>query len=888
MDAEFRHYLSAIKKEEPAASSAGPRWTETEALAQRLIRESRAEAALKLIDREPSRRKRWDLLLLAGLLHEALGQRSQALDSFEGVADKLVATRDRDGVQKLLERFRRPEPANASVRFLHFLARETSDDSERARLLREAIAIRPGDPELHAHLSGALERLGDPEGAREHRLRSIELMLDLARPDSVSEELLRSVEEDLEHSPARVGKALLRYASLVSWEDSEPLLDLALPELSRRASGLLSWYDIAPMAQRTPATPAARRLLAGLLRVAMAREPEPEAIIEGSGMEKPSQPIELVATRLPNILAFPPGAHVAHTSWGLGRVRESDGEQLVLDFPGRAGHRMSFTMASRSLERLPSDGLRVLAIEDPAKLRSLAEGLDPELLVRALRDLGGTATAAQLKARVDRTLPGFDLGAYLKQGKDRLREEKRLDLREAYRQIYRLAEDGLEATAAALPPLKPKAAAEGLGLVRRFLKEHPEEEAQLRESASHLVRRWAGDGSLDPSTRAQALCYALSWEALDPHGAQETLEELIREGLRPDDLTLSANQDQLLDLAAGSIPEEEFLWRAAESRLPRLRDRARKRLEGLLGTRYPRAAEAKISRPAEATGLAARLIEHFASHPDDPASPPLGTLVVAALRLLERDLGEGVPERLLSLLEEGGSLFRRLAEAPPDEETRGLIENLVLHWSGSERRLVPVLESLRAVGLESIADEFELRRKARAQSLLEGRSVDDLDTRFTVMSRATCERLTAELKRLALELRTTIPAAIDKARQLGDLRENAEYEAAKLKQANTATRVQELMNTLDRARVLESLEIDASRVGVGTETVLEPLEASDPPLTFWVLGEGDATLGPSVLSYRAPLARPLLGKPVGAEVELPLPHGARRYRVQSIEKRLPE
>jgi transcription elongation factor GreA len=228
-----------------------------------------------------------------------------------------------------------------------------------------------------------------------------------------------------------------------------------------------------------------------------------------------------------------------------------------------------------------------------------------------------------------------------------------------------------------------------------------------------------------------------------------------------------------------------------------------------------------------------------------------------------------------------------VAEAPPEEQTRTLLEGVVLHWAGSERRLNPVLEMIRSAGHAAVADEYERRRRARAESLVEGKTTEDVETHHTIMTRRTYERLQGEMKRLALELKTTIPAAIEKARQLGDLRENAEYEAAKQKQANAAARLQELMNTLERTRLLETIEVDPSRVGVGTETVLVPLEGDAKPITYWILGEGDGGVEAGVLSYRAPILRPLLGKTAGTEVVLETPEGARRYRIESIVKRLP-
>ena len=156
------------------------------------------------------------------------------------------------------------------------------------------------------------------------------------------------------------------------------------------------------------------------------------------------------------------------------------------------------------------------------------------------------------------------------------------------------------------------------------------------------------------------------------------------------------------------------------------------------------------------------------------------------------------------------------------------------------------------------------------------------------LSQQAYDRLQEELSRIARELKTSIPAAIEKARALGDLKENAEYHAAKERQANAAARVQELMGMIQRARLIENLEVDATRVGVGTETVLRPAEENGAPaITFWILGEGDSGVAPGALSYRAPIARPLLGKEVGAEVELVMAEGPRRYRVESIRRRLP-
>jgi transcription elongation factor GreA len=890
MDADFRNYLRGAQGEEPPVSLTDPRWSETEVLARRLIAGTLAEPALRLLKQEPQAKKRWDLLLLGGLLQGALGEDAASVEALEVVGDKLAAAHDREGVRALLPRFLTPEPVSAAVRFLHYLARTAADDAERIEHLRAALEIRHNDAQLLLELSQVLERTGELEEARDLKLEALEIWLKLDHPEALADELLRVVEEDLPREPGRAAAILLHYAGAVPWEESEPILDLALPELTRSGAGRWTWQDLDPVAARAPQSPRARTMLGALLRLAVASEPDPAAIVEGSGILNPAEPIESVRARLPKILSLPPGADVIHATWGLGRVTANDGESVALEFPGRTGHKMSLAMASRSLDRLPPDGLRVLAAREPERLRALIQARDPQIVVSALRDLGRTATQAQMKPRIEAVLKPGEWSAWWKEAKEKLKSDPRLDLTEAYQQVFKLASED-QSREVTLPELSPRNGEAGLALVRKFLREHPDQEARLAAHAGKIIPRWTEDSKLDHATRAQALCHAVAWKALSLEAARGVLDKLIVEGLSPGDMALSSQQDALLDLAEGAHEEERYLWRALESRLPRLRERGRARLRALLGTAFGRAVYDRLQRAADEPALAARLVEHYAAHPSEAEAPSPEATLMAALRLLERD-GAGVPgisERLLELLEPEGPL-RQLVEAhPPDEEAAEVLERTVLHWRGSERRLQPVLEFLRGIGHGQVAEAHEARRSATAQTLLEGKSIEDLETRHTIMSRPTYEKLEAEFKKLKLDLKTVIPAAIEKARQLGDLRENAEYEAAKQRQANAAARAQELMNLLDRTRLLETIEVDPSRVGVGTEVSLQPVDTPDAPaLRYWILGEGDHALGPGILSYRAPILKPLLGKPEGAEAILEFPEGARAYRIASIRKRLPD
>src|SRR2546425_8846358 len=217
MDADFRNYLRAAQSEEPPVGAAEPRWAETETLARRLIAGAQAEPALRALKQEPQAKKRWDLLLLSGLLQGALGERAASLEALEIVGDKLAAAKDREGVRALLPRFLTPEPVSAAVRFLHFLSRTATEDLEKIEHLRRALDIRHNDPQLLLELSQILERTGETDEARDLRLDALEIWLKLNHPEAVGDELLRVVEEDLPREPGRAGAILLHYAGAVAW-----------------------------------------------------------------------------------------------------------------------------------------------------------------------------------------------------------------------------------------------------------------------------------------------------------------------------------------------------------------------------------------------------------------------------------------------------------------------------------------------------------------------------------------------------------------------------------------------------------------------------------------------------------------------------------------------
>ena len=143
-------------------------------------------------------------------------------------------------------------------------------------------------------------------------------------------------------------------------------------------------------------------------------------------------------------------------------------------------------------------------------------------------------------------------------------------------------------------------------------------------------------------------------------------------------------------------------------------------------------------------------------------------------------------------------------------------------------------------------------------------------------------RLEAELKRLKFEERPAIIKAIAAAREHGDLSENAEYHAARERQAFVEGRVADIEDIIRRAEVIDVGLLKGKVVKFGA-TVQVADEDTDEKKTFQIVGEHEASIADGRLSVTSPLARALIGKTVNDSVEVTTPNGSKVYEVVSVK-----
>jgi transcription elongation factor GreA len=151
------------------------------------------------------------------------------------------------------------------------------------------------------------------------------------------------------------------------------------------------------------------------------------------------------------------------------------------------------------------------------------------------------------------------------------------------------------------------------------------------------------------------------------------------------------------------------------------------------------------------------------------------------------------------------------------------------------------------------------------------------------MTAGGAERLREELTRLKNVERPRISAAIGEARAHGDLKENAEYHAAKEQQGLVEARIRDLEYKLSHVDIIDVASINAAGRVVFGATVELFSEADDAELCYQIVGEEEADIREGRISIASPIARALIGKNEGDEVSVQAPGGDRVYVILKVE-----
>jgi len=149
------------------------------------------------------------------------------------------------------------------------------------------------------------------------------------------------------------------------------------------------------------------------------------------------------------------------------------------------------------------------------------------------------------------------------------------------------------------------------------------------------------------------------------------------------------------------------------------------------------------------------------------------------------------------------------------------------------------------------------------------------------VSKETLESMREELNKLKTTGRAEIARQISEAREKGDLKENAEYDAAKEAQGHHEAKIAQLESTIVTARIIDSKDIDISKVSILSKVRLTNLNTKKI-VEYQIVSEQEADLKAGKISVTSPIGKGLLGKVIGEVAEVTAPSGMLKFRIEHI------
>jgi transcription elongation factor GreA len=822
------------------------------------------------------------------------GEIERASQTLLALGDKLAAAKAWEPLAAVADRALGLEETGAAARMLVKAHEGLAREPERIEALRRAWGVLPEDLDLGLLLA---VRLGDVGELDERRALLAELTPRFAaekRYAGLEEAALEFAEHEYLDGLVKLLQTLPTLVGQGAFGEAKQLADIAQPRLvaAGRYGEVLEPLRKAAMIAVTHGEKTAapfRPALVEALRQGPGRDlPDAAAVIAGSGLEDTERPLVEALERFDLLAALPPGRTVFHNSFGAGRILADDTVTVVIDFPKSRGHKMPYAAAKRSLTPVSEDDLRLLLLADPGELQRLRGEQQAEVLVRALRAMGGRTDAQGLKVFLVGygLVPAPEWSGFLRKMKAAVEKDPRVDHSRAFQNEWALAPEGDAAAPddVPLPPLEVRKPPRTiLTTIRKFLAQHPQAEPRMPQRFGRFLERVMADPDAERGDRARAGTLIARWYPDRAPEWREVLKQLWDQGLAVSDLSGEDEQLALLDASHAAGVEADAILSALDSRFASVRDRAREYEQHLDAAGRDALRLTLLEHATRYPAAALRLVESELSGRTPPTDG--WRLLWAALSLVEDRPKPSTAEKVLGWFEAGGA-FDRLLKGVPCPEERVLKTTVLLRqWRSSDRYLFPALEIADRLGLHEAVETVRFSREQSAQRMF-AQVGQQADVDLPVMTRATWSRLKKELERMERELRTTIPETIRRARELGDLKENAEYHSAKLKQKTVSAQVAMLQLRLARARFVDDATLQDGTVGLGTQVVLE----SDHDLaTYWVLGEDEQHHGANVISFQSAVGRVLMGHTIGEEVDLEVEIDAapRRYRIVSVERKLP-
>jgi transcription elongation factor GreA len=152
---------------------------------------------------------------------------------------------------------------------------------------------------------------------------------------------------------------------------------------------------------------------------------------------------------------------------------------------------------------------------------------------------------------------------------------------------------------------------------------------------------------------------------------------------------------------------------------------------------------------------------------------------------------------------------------------------------------------------------------------------------ITYVTKETLDQMREELQQMKGPGRQAIAAAIGEAREKGDLKENAEYDAAKEAQGMHEAKLAQLENAVANSRIIDTKDIDLSKVSILSKVKITNV-ATKKQVVYHIVSESEADIKAGKISATSPIGKGLLGKSIGDLADIIVPSGTMKFKIEEI------
>ncbi|MBI2194909.1 MAG: transcription elongation factor GreA [Planctomycetes bacterium] len=675
------------------------------------------------------------------------------------------------------------------------------------------------------------------------------------------------------------------------------LLQMLVPDLMSQNAHVEAFRILRHAAEHTPADRDVRGLVLECVRELYKDNPFLARGLEVSGLDD-SADLRKAIQVFETYLSVSTGAYVFHEAgWGVGKIVEFDPEksEVYIDFRTRKRHRMAFSAIGKMVKRLEPDHYRVLTEFDPDRLRNLAKSDAAEFIKKVVRDEGRPLNVRQMKALVSESIVSPSAWSkFWSDAKAKLRRDPSVALGSGNNPTIELRREALSYEEAMLRKYRAaRSRDEKTRLARECLQHRNEEEsprffAPVIEEILPLI----GSEQLDIPDRITLLLLCREVQKALPKAMDgRTLPsavDLLRQVSDPvgliERIPIGDYRRELVPLLQESLADAwpDFYEKLLLSRCSDLWDLAYRGLVSRQHGERIRRAFAEVSRLRDEkpenfawfcrSGVIGRISSEILEH----SRVDLFENLLILLDKLGSERGSvdvGKDARALAslvrqiLFHEIGDLMNKIFEEAGQERTRHML-TLILHNRG--------LTEYQRISLESRAyvvfPKLDVEEKKPHE-----------EEQVIYVTEPGLRKQQDELQRLIQVELPGVAQEIGRAKAFGDLSENAEYSAALEKQAQLAQRAQDMQKEIQSAKLIEPSMVRDDEVSIGTRVTLRNTQRGFLE-TYTILGPWDADFDQHVISYRAAVARGLLGRRKGETVAISLPEGSVSYEIMAIVK----